>query len=226
MNTIKNILEENISQMGLVENLSLPYIGLVLGTALLCGLILYIVYKFFYRGAVYSENYGLLIVMSTMTVAFIIMTISSNIVLSLGMVGALSIVRFRTAIKEPLDICFMFWSIAAGIVVGAGLLLLAVLGSVVIGVLLLLLVNKKSKDNPYILVVHCENDAAEQAACEVVKERGKKYVIKSKCVSSNGIELTMELRLSEMTTEFVNAVSRLDGVRDASLVSYNGDYMS
>ena len=108
MNTLKDILKENITQMGLVENLSIQYIALVLGTAFVCGIVLYLVYKLFYQGAVYSENFGLLIVMTTLTVAFIIMTISSNIVLSLGMVGALSIVRFRTAVKDPLDVGFLF----------------------------------------------------------------------------------------------------------------------
>ena len=115
MNTFKNILKENIMQMELVQNLSLQHICLVLGTAFLCGMILYVVYKYFYQGAVYSENFGLLILMTTLTVAFIIMTISSNIVLSLGMVGALSIVRFRTAVKDPLDVGFLFLGICGRI---------------------------------------------------------------------------------------------------------------
>lgn len=200
--------------------------GLAILLSLALGLFIFLVYKKTFQGVMYSAGFGAALIAMCMITTFVILAVTSNIVLSLGMVGALSIVRFRTAIKEPLDICFMFWSIAAGIVTGAGLLLLAVFGSVVIGVLLLVLVNKKSRENPYIFVLHCENDAAEQAACEVIGERGKKYVIKSKCVSADAIELTIELRLSEMTTEFVNAVSALPGVRDASLVSYNGDYMS
>lgn len=222
--TFSDIFKSNFLEK--VTSVSPLDMGIAILMSLAIGLFIFLVYKKTFQGVMYSAGFGVSLIAMCMITTFVILAVTSNVVLSLGMVGALSIVRFRTAIKEPLDICFMFWSIAAGIVVGAGLLLLAVAGSIVIGILLLVLVNKKSKDNPYILIVHCENDAAEQAACEVVKERGKKYVIKSKCVSANGVELTMELRLSEMTTEFVNVISGLDGVRDASLVSYNGDYMS
>ena len=218
MNSIKNILEENIAQMGLIENLSMPYIGLVLGTALLCGLILYVVYKFFYRGAVYSENYGLLIVMSTMTVAFIIMTISSNIVLSLGMVGALSIVRFRTAVKDPLDVGFLFLAIGAGLTAGAGLFFVAIIGTVAISVVFmgLFLVGKSAMS--YLLIVRCTPEAEYDVAdvMSTLKSR-----MKSK--SGDGIvtELTYTVKINK--EDVVAEMLEIEGVESALLVSYTGD---
>ena len=218
MNSIKNILEENIAQMGLIENLSMPYIGLVLGTALLCGLILYVVYKFFYRGAVYSENYGLLIVMSTMTVAFIIMTISSNIVLSLGMVGALSIVRFRTAVKDPLDVGFLFLAIGAGLTAGAGLFFVAIIGTVAISVVFmgLFLVGKSTMS--YLLIVRCTPEAEYDVAdvMSTLKSR-----MKSK--SGDGIvtELTYTVKINK--EDVVAEMLEIEGVESALLVSYTGD---
>ena len=143
------------------------------------------------------------------------------------MVGALSIVRFRSAIKEPLDIAFLFWSISAGIVMGAGLIPLGILGSVFIGIVMLIFVNKKSTDNPYILVVNCSNDNSENEAIKFISGSVKKHVVKSKTVSAgSGIELTVEIRLKEMSTKFVNDLSHISGVNNVVLVSYNGEYMS
>ena len=146
--------------------------------------------------------------------------------LSLGMVGALSIVRFRTAIKEPMDIVFLFWSISAGIVLGAGLIPLAIFGSLFIGIVLLIFVNKKSGDSPYILVVNCADGKAEQKVLDTVKASVRKQVVKSKAVSPNGIELTVEVRLKSSETDFVNILGAVDGVSNTVLVSYNGEYMS
>lgn len=218
MNTIKNILEENISQMGLVENLSMPYIGTVLGTALLCGLILYIVYKFFYRGAVYSENYGLLIVMSTMTVAFIIMTISSNIVLSLGMVGALSIVRFRTAVKDPLDVGFLFLAIGAGLTAGAGLFFIALIGTIAISVVFMLMFLLSKSAMTYLLVVRC-NTGAEKEVADVLSTVKSK--LKSKSSDGQVTELTYTVRIRK--EDLVSEMLEIEGVENALLVSYTGD---
>jgi uncharacterized membrane protein YhiD involved in acid resistance len=162
----------------------------------------------------------------TLITTLVILAVTSNVVLSLGMVGALSIVRFRTAIKEPLDIAFLFWSIAAGIVLGAGLIPLAVFGSLFIGLILILFVNKKSTDNPYLLVVSCNGDEAENRVMETVSTHVKKLLLKSKTVSSAGVELTIEVRLKDMSAQFVNAVSAVEGVSSAVLVSYNGEYLS
>lgn len=173
----------------------------------------------------YSSSFGTTLVALTMITTVVILAVTSNVVLSLGMVGALSIVRFRTAIKEPLDIAFLFWSIAVGIVLAAGMIPLAVIGSVIIGVILMVFVNKKSHCNPYIVVLNCESSEAERDAFYFLSQRVNKCVVKSKTVQKGNIELNLEIRLKDDNTDFINAVSEMSGVRSAVLVSYNGEYM-
>ncbi|MDY2629872.1 MAG: DUF4956 domain-containing protein [Clostridium sp.] len=200
---------------------------IALALAFAIGLFIFLVYKKTFRGVMYSENFGVSLLAMTLITTLIILAVTSNVVLSLGMVGALSIVRFRSAIKEPLDIAFVFWSISVGIVLGAGLIPLAIFGSVFIGIILLVFINKKSSDNPYILIVNCSDDNSENLAMNHINKSVKKHVIKSKTVSaSNGIEITVEIRLKEMSTKFVNEINNLEGVNNVVLVSYNGDYMN
>ena len=141
------------------------------------------------------------------------------------MVGALSIVRFRTAIKEPLDIAFLFWSIAAGIVLAAGMIPLAVFGSVLIGLIILFFANRKENTNPYIIVLECSGHDSEQKAVAFLKEKTSKCTVKSKTARKGSVELNLEIRLRDDNTDFVNQLSELEGVGSAVLVSYNGDYM-
>ncbi|MCE5234946.1 MAG: DUF4956 domain-containing protein [Clostridiaceae bacterium] len=216
----------NSSFLENVDAVSPIDMAIALALAFAIGLFIFFVYKKTYKGVMYSESFGITLIALTMIGTLVILAVTSNVVLSLGMVGALSIVRFRTAIKDPLDIAFLFWSIAAGIVLAAGLIPLAVFGSVLIGVVLLLFVNRKSGDSPYIAVVACENSESEAAAQKYIAEHVKKSVVKSKSVSKSGVELTVEVRLKEADTTFVNGLSALDGVSSAVLVSYNGDYMS
>ncbi len=199
---------------------------IALGLSFILGLFIFYVYKKTFNGVMYSASFGVSLMAMTLITTLIILAVTSNIILSLGMVGALSIVRFRSAIKEPMDIAFLFWAISAGIVTGAGLIPLSVFGSVFIGIIMIVFVNKKSSDNPYILVVNCADDKSEELVTGMVDKNVRKYLVKSKAVSSTGIELTMEVRLKDMTTQFVNSVSQLDGVSNAVLVSYNGEYMS
>ena len=202
-----------------------PAIIAAMLSSLLCGVIIYLVYRFCYRGVVYSDNFNILLVMITSITGFIIMTISSNVVLSLGMVGALSIVRFRTAIKEPLDIAFLFWSIAVGIVLAAGMIPLAIIGSVIVGVILLLFVNRTPSRNPYIVVLRCADHASETAAKKFLESRTERCIVKGKTAQKGQVELNMEIRLRDDNTDFINELSDMDGVESAVLVSYNGDYM-
>lgn len=197
-----------------------------LGLSFIVGLFIFFIYKKTFNGVMYSSGFGLSLIIMTMITSLVILAVTSNVVLSLGMVGALSIVRFRTAIKEPMDIAFLFWAIAVGIVLGAGLIALAITGSVFIGLILLIFANKKSNDQPYLLIVNCSNDDAEDNVLNVLKSGVKKYRVKTKTVSENGIELTLEVRLKEQTSKFVNMVSSANGVSNAVLVSYNGEYMS
>jgi uncharacterized membrane protein YhiD involved in acid resistance len=190
------------------------------------GLFIFYVYKKTFAGVMYSASFGVSIMAMTMITTLIIFAVTSNLVLSLGMVGALSIVRFRTAIKEPLDIAFLFWSISVGIVIGAGLIPLGIIGSVFIGIMLLIFVNKKSSDTPYIIVLNLENDKAENDCMELIKGKTKKSLIKSKTVSQNGIELTVEVRLLDMSAKLLNELLAINGVNNACLVSYNGEYIN
>ena len=161
----------------------------------------------------------------TMITTVVILAVTSNVVLSLGMVGALSIVRFRTAIKEPLDIAFLFWSIGVGIVLAAGMIPLAIIGSVIIGVILLIFVNRKSHKNPYIVVIRCDGHDAETRAKSFLDGRTDRCVVKSKTAQKDFVELNVEVRLKDDNTDFVNDLADMDGVQSAVLVSYNGEYL-
>lgn len=189
------------------------------------GLFIFFVYKKTYQGVMHSSSFGVTLIALTMITAQVILAVTSNVVLSLGMVGALSIVRFRTAIKEPLDIAFLFWSIAAGIILAAGMIPLAVIGSVVIGLILLLFVNKKPHRNPYIVVLSCADHGAETQAMQYLTQQTQRCVVKSKSVQPGHIEINAEVRLREENTDFVNTLCGIEGVNSAVLVSYNGDYM-
>ncbi len=189
------------------------------------GMCIFFVYKKTFSGIIYSSSFGVTLVALTMITTLVILAVTSNVVLSLGMVGALSIVRFRTAIKEPLDIAFLFWSIAVGIVLAAGLIPLAVIGSMAIGAFLLVFVNRKSHVNPYIIVIHCTGQNSEQKAAEYIKQQVKRFVIKSKTVQKGAVEINAEIRLKDDNTEFINTLADMEGVEHAVLVSYNGDYM-
>lgn len=215
----KSSFLENVSSVSILD----MAVALVLAFGL--GLFIFLVYKKTYQGVMYSSSFGVTLVALTMITTVVILAVTSNVVLSLGMVGALSIVRFRTAIKEPLDIAFLFWSIAVGIVLAAGMIPLAVVGSVVIGVVLLVFVNRKSHCNPYIVVLQCEDHASEQHAKEFLDRQVQKCVVKSKSAQKGSIELNLEIRRKDDNTDFINTLSDMPGVRSAVLVSYNGEYM-
>lgn len=219
----------DIFKSSFLENVtSVSPIDMVLALALAFGLGLFIffIYKKTFSGVMYSGSFGVTLIALTMITTLVILAVTSNVVLSLGMVGALSIVRFRTAIKEPLDIAFLFWAIAAGIVLAAGLIPLAVFGSVVIGLTLPLFANRRSSETPYIIVVTCQNADAEKQAKAMLAASAKKLSLKSKSVRAGQIELNYELRLKGDETGFVSGLSELPGVGSAILVSYNGDYLS
>lgn len=189
------------------------------------GLFIFFIYKRTYSGVMYSGSFGVSLIALTMITTLVILAVTSNIVLSLGMVGALSIVRFRAAIKDPMDIIFLFWSIAAGIVLAAGFIPLAVFGSGFIGLILYVFINKKSFDRPFILLVNCESQAVESRMIEMLEASVRKLSVKSKSVTKGNIELHFEIRLKDEDTTFINAISEIKGVTNAVLVSYNGDYM-
>lgn len=219
----------DIFKSGFINNMntfSTVDVLLALGLAFILGLFIFVIYKKTYSGVMYSESFGISLIAMSMITSLVIIAVTSNVVLSLGMVGALSIVRFRTAVKEPMDIAYMFWAIAVGIVLGAGLVPLAIIGSVIIGVILVIFTNRNNKDIPYILVVNCDNKDTETKITEIIFSETKKELLKSKNVNKAGIELTYEIRLKDGNSSLLNDLIAMDGVSNAVLVSYNGEYMS
>lgn len=215
----KSSFLENVTAVSLLD------IVLALVLAFCLGLFIFLIYKKTYAGVMYSSSFGVTLVALTMITTLVILAVTSNVVLSLGMVGALSIVRFRSAIKEPLDIAFLFWAIAAGIVLAAGMIPLAVFGSVLIGIILLVFANRKDMTNPYIVVLTCDGHESEEKAIAYLKEKTKRCSVKSKTARKGAVELNLEIRLQDDNTDFINELSELPGVASAVLVSYNGDYM-
>lgn len=215
----KSSFLENVSEFSILDTV----IGLAV--ALVIGLFIFIIYKKTLTGVLYSSGFALTLVGLSLVTTLVIMAVTSNVVLSLGMVGALSIVRFRTAIKEPMDIAFLFWAIAAGIVLAAGLIPLAVVGSLFVGVVLLVFSRQKNGESPYILVVHCADQDVEGQVRALVEARVRRLNLKSKSVAPGQIELNYEVRLRDADTEFVNELGAMEGVGNVVLVSYNGDYM-
>ena len=210
-----------------VAAVSLPDMALALALSFCLGLSIYLVYKKTYSGVMFSRTFGGSLVAMTMITTMVILAVTSNVVLSLGMVGALSIVRFRSAIKEPLDIAYLFWAVAAGIVIAAGMIVLAVFGSVIIGVILIVFSNVRGGvTQPYIVVMQCDGAESEKLAMQYLAERTEKNKLKSKSVQKGAVELNIEIRLKDEDTDFVNALSEIEGVRSAVLVSFNGEYMS
>ena len=218
----------DIFKSGFLENVTaVSVLDMVIAMALsfALGLFIFYIYKKTYAGVMYSSSFGVTLVALSMITTLVILAVTSNVVLSLGMVGALSIVRFRAAIKEPLDIAFLFWAIAVGIVLAAGMIPLAVIGSVIIGLIILIFANRKDHTNPFIVVLQCEDHAAEQTATAYLKKHTERCVTKSKTARRGLVELNLDVRLKDDNTDFINEMSTLDGVKSAVLVSYNGEYM-
>lgn len=213
-------IKDSIEQSGLIERLTPAHILVVMCIALLCSAIIYFVYKVFYRGAVYNPNFNILIVLTGMTTAFIIMTISTNLVLSLGMVGALSIVRFRSAIKDPLDIGFLFWAIAAGITAGAGLYPLALIGTFVISFIYIAFVTLGTGKRTFLLVVTYEDKASDNVNKIISSEKTQ---LKSRVKYKEKNELTLQLKLKGDGEQLLNSILEVEGVLSAVVMEYVGE---
>lgn len=206
-----------------LANISIATILVTLLTAAVCGAVIYLVYRFFNRSVIYNENFNILVILTTIVTSFIIMTISSNVVLSLGMVGALSIVRFRAAVKDPLDIGFLFWGIAAGITAGAQLHWVALLGTAVIAVLYILITIFRKEKKSYLLIVRYD------ASCEMNVNGvlgAVKYRLKNKTQTGNKIELTVEVKIRRNDTTYLSRFNAIDGVESVTLLEYSGEYMN
>lgn len=220
MDIFKNSFTENFSQ------LSISTIILSLGITFVLGLFIFYIYKKTYNGVLYTKSFNVSLLLISLVTCVVILAISSNVVLSLGMVGALSIVRFRTAVKDSMDLVYMFWAISIGIVNGAGIYLLGIIGSVIIAVILIAMNKFDYNDNAYLLILNYDASADEDKLLESVKDEAKKCKIKSKSFHKEQGELTLELRLKNENASFINSITKERGVSNAMLVSYNGDYTS
>ena len=205
------------------QNLTLPNVLISLGIAFLLGMVIYFIYKKTYRGVLYSHSFNLSLIMLSMVTTLVIMCISSAPALSLGMVGALSIVRFRTAVKDPMDTVYMFWAIAEGITVGANFILFSIIGTLVIAVILLVLsFTSNQTGQNYLLVVHYDDRYAKEVT-NAVNKMVPRYRLKSKTATRNGIEMTLELRLQGNRSNIVDNLLGIPGVMDATLVAFQNE---
>ena len=198
-------------------------IGLAITTLLAC--YIFFVYRIVTRKSFYSQNFNLSLISMAIITAAIILTIQSNIVLSLGMVGALSIIRFRTAIKDPLDLVFLYWSISIGIICGAGLSVIAVILSLVMSFVVLLMQKYPIKKLSMILVVNSTNPESDKLIISEVKKFCKRYKVKSKNLTNESLDMIIEINVDEESA-LVHEVLKIDGVKSASILSHDGDIIA
>ncbi|GKU84876.1 DUF4956 domain-containing protein [Niallia sp. NCCP-28] len=215
----KSSILEKTSSFSIVDSL----IGLLVAFGV--GLFIYYVYKKTFSGVIYSNTFNISLIIISMATALIIIGISSNVLLSLGMVGALSIVRFRTPIKDPMDLVYLFWAIVSGILCGAGFIILVILGAILIGLVLILFTNRIKVENPYLLVVKYSSEELEDALAKTISESTKKFSVKSKSIMpGNDYEVTYEIRVKDNDSSFINTISKLNGVQSAIMLSYDGNF--
>ncbi|MBE7040627.1 MAG: DUF4956 domain-containing protein [Ruminococcaceae bacterium] len=220
--SVQDVIKKSILESGAFDGLNLTNIFLGLVTAMIIGAIIYFTYQKFYTGVIYSRSFAVTLVGMTLLTAVITLAISTNIVISLGMVGALSIVRFRTAVKDPLDLLYLFWAITSGIASGANMYLLVLIAAVVM-VLIIILFNKHQlKGRIYIAVIHYRTD---EAGDNIIRSFGKmKYFIKSKTVRKEVVEMAVEVYCRNNDTFFMERIREIEGVEDVTLIQYNGEY--
>lgn len=219
MTTFSDIFKKGFLQE--TGNLITADFAMSMLAAFLCGMIIYMVYRYFYKGVIYNNNFNILLVLTSMITCFMVMVISSNVVLSLGMVGALSIVRFRTAVKDPLDVGFLFWTVAVGITCGAGLYIISLAATLMISVVYILLIKVRNRKRVYLLIVKYRDDAQESVTRVI---RSLRKVLKNRTSTSGYTEMTYEISMSKNNTSFVKSLSELEGVEYASVVEFTGDY--
>ena len=212
----KSSFLENVTSISVLDML----LTIVLSFGI--GLFIFLIYKKTYRGVMYSSGFGTTLVALTMITSIVVLAVTSNVVLSLGMVGALSIVRFRTAIKDPMDLVFLFWSISIGIICGAGLYEVALLTCLVVTILILVLENLPASRAPMMLVVNVTDADKEDAILDIVKKYSKFYKVKSRNLTAGALDMVVEVQVKEESA-FVKEVSAVETVLSASLIAHDGE---
>lgn len=220
--SVQDFIKKSVLESGAFDGASITTILLGLITALVMGAVIYVVYSKFYVGVIYSRSFAVTLVGMTILTTMVTLAISTNIVISLGMVGALSIVRFRTAVKDPLDLLYLFWAITTGITSGAGMYMLVLLTAAVMIGMIVLFYHKQQKGRIYILVVHYET---QEAGDNVLRAFGNmKYFVKSKTTRKEKTEMAVEVYCKNNDMFFMDKISHIEGVDDATLIQYNGEY--
>ncbi len=220
--SVQDVIKKSILNSGMFDSANVTSIALGIITALIMGAIIYLVYSKFYTGVIYSRSFAVTLVGMTVLTAMVTLAISTNIVISLGMVGALSIVRFRTAVKDPMDLLYLFWAITSGITSGAAMYLLVFITALIMIIMIMLFYHKQQRGRIYILVAHYTNDAAGD---DIIRAIGMiKHFVKSKTVRKDRTEMAIELYCRKTDMHFMDVIKMIDGVEDATLIQYNGEY--
>ncbi|WP_277290852.1 DUF4956 domain-containing protein [Streptococcus orisratti] len=218
--SIQDVLKKSFVSSFSGEDLQKVLLSLLI--SIIMGAIIYLIYRQFYTGVVFSRSFAITLVGMTVLTCMVTLAISSNIVISLGMVGALSIVRYRTAIKDPMDLLYIFWAITTGITIGAGMYLLALIAAVVMVGLFIVFYHYQQTGKVYIAVIHYKNTDVEE---KVLQAFGKmKYFLKAKTVRKGLVELSVEVFCKDENLAFSEKIQAIEGVEDITLIQYNGEY--
>lgn len=220
--SVKDIIKKSVLESGVFGSYDLPKITAALAAALVLGCLIYLVYRKFYTGVIFSRSFAVTLVGMSLLTCMVTLAISTNIVISLGMVGALSIVRYRTAVKDPLDLLYLFWAITTGITTGAGMYLLAAICALIMIVMILLFSFRQERGRIYVAVIHYTGDAAME---EIIRAFGRrKYVIKSQTMRKEKNEMAVEVFCKKNDLSFAETIRSLEQVEDVTLIQYNGEY--
>ena len=221
--SFKDVLKKSFLEGVNVSDFSITSVGLTLAVTAILGIYIYLVYRMISRKAFYSKSFNISLVAMAMITAAIILAIQSSVVISLGMVGALSIVRFRTAVKDPMDLVFLFWAISVGIICGAGLYGMALMLSLCVTIVILLLDYLPTSSAPMLLVLNARDEKVEDEVTNIVSKYARHFRVKSRNLTKNGMDMVMELRIRKNEVEMVRAINELSGVDAVSLLSHDGE---
>ena len=217
----QDIIKKSILESAVFNQIDFTKLCLGLVAALIMGVVIYIIYTKFYRGVIYSQSFGMTLIGMSVLTCMVTLAISTNLVISLGMVGALSIVRFRTAVKDPLDLLYLFWSITTGITAGAGMYLIMVLSGLIMIVMIVIFSRRQVGGKIFVAIIHCTEDCEDK----VLQSFGRmRYQVKSRTIRNGKTELAVELFSKDGNPTLGYAIDQIDGVNDVTLIQYNGEY--
>jgi len=227
--TFADILQKSFIAMSMGSTDRITTINIIVNISMsfLIGMFIFFIYKKTYQGVLYQKSFNISLVLASAVTSMIIMTISGNLILSLGMVGALSIVRFRTPVKDSMDLIFLFWAISVGIANGVGYFNIAMVGSIMIAIFMLLLTRTGNNiSDTFLLVIQITDATEEERILKKINEETDRVSIKSKTVSDSGIEITLEAKLVGEQTGFINQLQSDNAITRATIVAYDQGFAS